>query len=54
MCGEKSAVPLATPVRVGSPPHVRGKAPFGGFAKVPGGITPAYAGEKIGKAAALV
>ena len=27
---------------------------FGGFAKVPGGITPAYAGEKIGKAAALV
>ena len=45
VCGEKSAVPLATPVRVESPPRMRGKAASRDFQTGHLGITPAYAGK---------
>ena len=46
VCGEKSAVPLATPVRVGSPPRMRGKAGCTAADGNAEGITPAYAGKR--------
>ena len=46
ICGEKSAVPLATPVRVGSPPRMRGKAGCTAADGNAEGITPAYAGKR--------
>ena len=45
VCGEKRAVPLATPVRVGSPPRMRGKAGESLTAEYQIRITPAYAGK---------
>ena len=45
VCGEKRAVPLATPVRVGSPPRMRGKVVALAMPKKSHWITPAYAGK---------
>ena len=47
VCGEKRAVPLATPVRVGSPPRMRGKAAYTRNSGRTAGITPAYAGKRL-------
>ena len=47
MCGEKFAFFVAKTLKMGSPPHVRGKVV--GSEELPGvvGITPAYAGKRI-------
>ena len=47
VCGEKFDNPKIDNSQLGSPPRMRGKAPFpsGAFSK--GGITPAYAGKRI-------
>ena len=48
VCGEKSVHPLASHVRMGSPPHMRGKAAHTGGRQRAAGITPAYAGKRQG------
>ena len=48
ICGEKNSLKTERPLLLGSPPHMRGKAPtMPDFAKGVG-ITPAYAGKSIG------
>ena len=48
VCGEKLLIRPAEPVRLGSPPRMRGKAPLPSADSSPSGITPAYAGKSSG------
>ena len=48
MGGEKHQTNPTEPGRPGSPPHGRGKVHFGGPEKGPLGITPAWAGKRVG------
>ena len=45
MCGEKAGIRAGGVCRIGSPPHVRGKAPAPAGFQPPAGITPACAGK---------
>ena len=45
LCGEKPETYCVKICRTGSPPPMRGKAPFRFVAVARGGITPAYAGK---------
>ena len=47
MCGEKRAEFVFSSALVGSPPHVRGKAPRPHRARPVAGITPACAGKRL-------
>ena len=51
LCGEKVACYLAAVLQRGSPPPMRGKAPFRFVVVACGGITPAYAGKRHQRAA---
>ena len=46
VCGEKSVHPLASHVRMGSPPRMRGKDALLSPMLAPARITPAYAGKR--------
>ena len=45
MCGEKNGIEFRDSFKLGSPPHVRGKACRGYQQPIPQGITPACAGK---------
>lgn len=51
MCGEKHGVSSTSPIKYGSPPHVRGKGIIPGTWSSSYGITPACAGKRRCKAA---
>ena len=46
-CGEKQCAPCPRACLVGSPPHMRGKAPNADSSASGSGITPAHAGKRI-------
>ena len=54
MCGEKLMVHPCLRLKLGSPPHVRGKAAAGIMCPVCGGITPAYAGKRLKRSRSTV
>ena len=47
VCGEKSMCTRSPLSGSGSPPRMRGKAPYSGLRTVCGRITPAYAGKSV-------
>ena len=47
VCGEKLCCAEHKAVKLGSPPHVRGKGQRSAFPPAGGGITPAYAGKRV-------
>ena len=48
VCGEKFSVFSRTEIAQGSPPRMRGKGTTKNGCSCPGGITPAYAGKRLG------
>ena len=54
VCGEKVAASSVLSVAAGSPPRMRGKVLHRGTSLLASGITPAYAGKRIGLAAVRV